>query len=75
MLIVAYAIAAAVLFWLGMMFAFFGGLIFIIAAAVLAVLKVAGLFIWSWWWVTLPLWAALGGAVLKMRMAVRGGHI
>jgi hypothetical protein len=71
MIIAAYVVAAAALFWVGMIFAHFGGLIFVILAAVLAILKLIGVFVWSWWWVTLPLWAALGGGVLKMRVAAR----
>jgi hypothetical protein len=35
-------------------------------------LKLAGIFVSSWWWwVILPLWAAIGGAFVKMRMAAR----
>jgi hypothetical protein len=71
MAIAIYVIAAAVLFWFGMIFAHLGGLIFVTLAAVLAVLKLAGIFPWSWWWAMLPLWTALGGGVLKMRMAAR----
>jgi hypothetical protein len=71
MVIAAYVVAAAALLWLGMIFAFFGGFIFVILAAILAVLKLVGIFAWSWWWAMLPLWAALGGAVVKMRMAAR----
>lgn len=71
MIVVAYVVAAAVLFWLGMIFAFLGGLIFVTLAAVLAVLKLAGFFVWSWWWAMLPLWTAFGGAVTKMHIAVR----
>ncbi len=71
MLIVAYIIAAALLFWLGMIFAFLGGLIFVVLAAILAGLKLAGIFVWSWWWALLPLWTALGGAVAKMHIAAR----
>jgi hypothetical protein len=71
MIVAAYVIAAAVLFWLGMIFAHVGGLIFVILAVVLVVLKLVGIFPWEWWWVALPLWMALGGAVLKVRMAAR----
>lgn len=71
MIVVAYMAAAAVLFWLGMIFAFLGGLICVILAAVLAALKLAGIFAWSWWWAMLPLWTALGGAVTKMHIAAR----
>lgn len=71
MMVAAYVVAAAVLFWLGMIFAHLGGLIFVILAAALAALKLAGIFPWSWWWVALPLWTALGGGFLKMRMAAR----
>jgi hypothetical protein len=52
-------------------FAFFGGLIFVILAAALAGLKLTGIVSWSWWWVMLPLWAAIDGAVVKMRIAAR----
>jgi len=71
MIVIVYVAAAAVLFWLGMIFAFLGGLIFVILAVVLAGLKLAGIFVWSWWWVVLPLWVAIGGAVVKMRIAAR----
>jgi hypothetical protein len=71
MAIIAYVVAAAALFWLGMILASFGGLIFVLLAAVLAGLKVAGIVAWSWWWVMLPLWTAVGGAFVKMRMATR----
>jgi hypothetical protein len=71
MIIATYMIAAAVLIWLGMIFTYLGGLIFVILAAVLAGLKLAGIFAWSWWWAMLPLWAAVGGAVVKMRIAAR----
>jgi len=71
MLIAAYVLAAAVLFWLGMIFAHLGGLIFVALAAVLVVLKLTGIFVWSWWWVALALWAALGGGFLKIRVAAR----
>jgi hypothetical protein len=69
MLVVAYVVAAAALFWVGMVTFFLGGLIFVALAAVLAGLKLAGIFAWSWWWAMLPLWAAIGGAVVKMRIA------
>jgi hypothetical protein len=34
------------LFWFGMLFAFVGGLIFVILVAVLAGLKLSGIFVW-----------------------------
>ncbi len=71
MIVVAYVAAAAVLFWLGMIFPLLGGLIFVILAAVLAALKRAGIFVWSWWWAMHPLWTALGGAATKMHIAAR----
>jgi hypothetical protein len=71
MWIATYLVAAVALFWLGTIFANLGGLIFIILAAVLALLKIAGILAWSWWWVALPLWVALGGAFFKMRTAGR----
>ena len=74
MIFFAYVVSAAVLFWLGMILAFLGGLIFVILAVVLGALKLAGIFAWSWWWAMLPLWGALGGAVVKMRIAARDPH-
>ena len=71
MMIVAYVVAAAVLFWVGMVTAFLGGLIFIVAAAILAGLKLFAVISWSWWWTLLPLWAAAGGAYVKVRLAAR----
>jgi hypothetical protein len=71
MIVAAYVVAAAALFWVGMVTFFLGGLIFVILAAALAGLKLAGIFIWSWWWVALPLFAASGGAFVKMRAAAR----
>jgi hypothetical protein len=71
MILAAYLVAAAVLFWVGMVTFFLGGLIFVILAAALAALKLAGIFLWSWWWAVLPLWAAIGGGVVKMRIAAR----
>jgi hypothetical protein len=71
MIAAVYVVAAAALFGLGMIFAFFGGLIFVILAAALAGLKLTGIVSWSWWWVMLPLWAAIDGAVVKMRTAAR----
>jgi hypothetical protein len=69
---IAYVVVAAALFWLGSITSpVLGGLIFVIAAAVLAGLKLAGLIAWSWWWIVLPLWAAIGGAYVKMRMAAK----
>jgi hypothetical protein len=68
----AYLVAAATLFWVGMITAtVLGGLIFVIAAAVFAGLKLVGTIAWSWWWMMLPLWAAIGGAYVKVRMAAR----
>lgn len=71
MMVVAYVVAAAAAFWAGMILFAFGGLIFVALAAVLAGLKLAGIFAWSWWWAMLPLWAAIGGGVVKMRIAGR----
>jgi|HubBroStandDraft_6_1064221.scaffolds.fasta_scaffold2998926_2 hypothetical protein len=72
MIVVAYVVAAIALFWLGMVTAVvLGGLGFIIVAVVLGGLKLAGIFPWSWWWAMLPLWAAVGGAYVKTRMAAR----
>ena len=68
--VIAYVVAAVALFWIGMVF-FLGGLIFVLVAAALAGLKLAGIFAWSWWWAILPLWAAVGGAFVKMRVAAR----
>jgi hypothetical protein len=71
LIVIAYVVAAAALFWVGMVTFFLGGLIFVILAVVLAGLKLAGIFVWSWWWAALPLFGAVGGAVVKMRIAAR----
>lgn len=71
LIVVAYVVAAAALFWIGMVTFFLGGLFFVILAAVLAGLKLARIFVWSWWWTALPLFGAGGGAVVKMRIAAR----
>ena len=71
LIVIAYVVAACALFWVGMVTFFLGGLIFVILAAILAGLKLAGLFVWSWGWTVLPLFAALGGVVVKMRIAAR----
>ena len=69
---ISYVIAAAAVWWVGMISSVvLGGLIFIILAAVLAALKFAGIFAWSWWWAMLPLWGAMGGASVKMWLAAR----
>ena len=47
LIVVAYVVAAAALFWIGMVTFFLGGLFFVILAAVLAGLKLAGIFVWS----------------------------
>ena len=68
MLIAAYVVAAAVAFWIGMITAVaLGGLGFVILTAILAGLKLAGIFDVSWWWVLLPLWTVLGGVYVKSR--------
>jgi len=69
MVVAAYVVAAVALIWLGMLTFFLGGLVFVLLAASLAILKFAGIFVWSWWWAMLPLWGALGGAIVKMRIA------
>jgi hypothetical protein len=71
MMIVIYVVAAATVFWVGMITAFLGGLVFVILAAVGAGLKLAGVIALSWWWALLPLWGAMGGAYVKMRLAAR----
>jgi hypothetical protein len=67
MTIVAYVVAVAVVFSVGMILASWGGLIFVLLVAVIACFKLAGIIAWSWW-VMLPIWWALGGAVVKMRI-------
>ena len=71
MFVIGYVVAAFALFWLGMVTFFLGGLIFVILAALLVVLKLVGIFVWSWWWTALPLFGAAGGGVVKMRIAAR----
>jgi hypothetical protein len=71
MIVIAYVVAAVALFWIGMVTFYLGGLVFVVLAAILAGLKLAGIFVWSWWWTALPLFGAVGGAVVKMRIAAR----
>ena len=67
-----YLLASIATFWIGMLSAvLMGGLLFLILAAVFAGLKLIGIFAWSWWWVVLPIWAAIGGAVAKMWIVTR----
>ena len=53
MMIVIYVVAAALVFWLGMITAFLGGLVFVVLAAVGAGLKLADVTALSWWWALL----------------------
>ena len=71
MIVVAYVVTAAALFWVGSVAFFLGGAIFVILAAILAGLKLAGVIAWSWWWIVLSLWTAIGGAVAKMWIVTR----
>ena len=71
MTMIAHFVAAVAVFWVGMLLMHFGGLIFVILAALLAGLKRAGIIAWSWWWAALPLFGAAGGAFVKMRIAAR----
>ena len=68
-----YLFAAAAVWWVGMILtaATFGGLPFVILAALFAGLKLAGIIAWSWWWAMLPLWGGIGGAVAKMWIVTR----
>jgi len=67
-----YLLASIATFWIGMLSAvLMGGLLFLILAAVFAGLKLAGILTWSWWWVVLPIWAAIGGAFAKMWIVTR----
>lgn len=69
LLATTYLIATVAVFWVGALSAvFIGGWLFLILAAVLAGLKVAGIIGWSWWWVTLPIWGAVGWAVTRMAL-------
>lgn len=43
-----------------------GELPFIMLAVLFAVLKLAGVIAWSWWWTMLPLWGPVGGTIAKM---------
>lgn len=74
MAIITYVLAAAVLWWIGMAITAaigLGVLPFVLIAALLASLKLAGIFVGSWWWAILPIWGALGGAAVKMWVASR----
>jgi hypothetical protein len=67
-----YLLASVAVFWVGMLSSvLMGGLLFLILAGVLAGLKLAGILAWSWWWVMLPIWGAIGGAVAKMWIVTR----
>jgi hypothetical protein len=69
---IIYLLSSVAVFWIGMLSAvFIGGLLFLILAAVFAGLKLAGILGWSWWWVFLPVWGGIGGAVAKMWIVTR----
>jgi hypothetical protein len=70
--IAVYVILAVVAFGFGMArAASLGGLIFAMAAVVLAGIKLAGIADMSWWWVALPMWTVAGVAFLKAWVAAR----
>jgi hypothetical protein len=73
MVVVWYVLAAIAVAWVGMLLTAggVGGLVFIIVAALLAGLKLAGVVEWSWWWTLLPLWGAASGAFAKMWIVTR----
>jgi hypothetical protein len=73
MMTILYLLAAVVVSWGGMLItaAGIGGLPFILVAAVLAGLKLAGVIAWPWWWAMLPLWGAVSGTVAKMWIVTR----
>jgi hypothetical protein len=65
-------LAIVAVFWIGSLSAvFMGGLLFMILAALFAGLKLTGIVAWSWWWVTLPIWGGVGGAIAKMWIVTR----
>ena len=69
-----YLVAAAAVWLTGMALiaaATLGGLPFVIFAAVFAGLELGGIISWSWWWTSLPLWGAVGGAVARMYIITR----
>jgi hypothetical protein len=69
---IIYILASIAVFWVGMLSAvFMGGLLFLILAAIFAGLKVIGIIGWSWWWIALPVWGAIGGAIAKMWIVTR----
>jgi hypothetical protein len=70
--IAIYVILAVVAFWFGMARRLFlGGSIFVMAAVVLAGIKLAGIADISWWWVALPMWTVAGVAFLKTWVVAR----
>ena len=48
-----------------------GELPFIMLAVLFAVLKLAGIIAWSWWWAMLPLWGPVCGTFAKMVIITR----
>ncbi len=72
--VVWYLVAAAAVWLIGMALtaaATLGGLPFVILAAVFTGLKLGGIISWSWCWTLLPLWGAVGGAVVRMYITTR----
>jgi hypothetical protein len=70
--IAIYVILAVVAFGFGMARRLFlGGSIFVMAAVVLAGIKLAGIADISWWWVALPMWTVAGVAFLKTWVVAR----
>ena len=61
-----YAFAAVGAFWVGApLGSLVGSVFFLVVMAALTVMKMTDFIDWSWWWVTLPLWAFAGAAFGK----------
>jgi hypothetical protein len=70
---VSYILAAVVAGLVGVALAIIniGELPFIMLAVLFAVLKLAGIIAWSWWWTMLPLWGPVCGTIAKMVVITR----
>lgn len=73
MFVVIYAVAAAAVFWLGMMLTAsgIGGLPFVVLVVIFVALRFLGVIAWHWLWVILLLWGGIGGVIAKTWIVTR----